>query len=671
MSSQKKDEKDRLDLALKASNEGVWDWDIAAGKIFYSNRVLGFLGYGQIDAPNIFADLGVHVHPSDLRLFQRKMERLLGGTGRFLAIEPRIKTQSGAWKWFRVRGIPVRNEEGKVIRLVGSMIDISKRKNAEAALAEEQKRIQLLFENIPVNVYFKDLESRFVRVNRATAKRLGADSIESMIGKTDSDYFEKEHAIKAQQDEAEIVRTGESRTEELENEVWDDGRESWVLVSKYPWRGSDGKMKGTFGVTNDVTELIKAQEELAAVTEQLSDVNLEIESERHLLRLVIDNIPLYVYFKDRESNFVLVNQWMADLFGEKNPKDTVGKNDHHYFGEKHGEIARADELAIMKAGEPIIGRLEKVAWEDGRVSWSLTSKFPWFDQQGKNVGIFGVSGDVTELVETRNELAKIADALSRKNKSMEEELQLAREVQQAAIPESLPTFRSDHWSAEFYHRYEPASDLAGDFFEVIPLGNDRAGFLVCDVMGHGVRAALIVSMLRGLIEKELDHAREPGRFLTGLNDGLSHLLERVSFTMFATAVYGVVDLHEDELRISLAGHPSPLIKKEGEITEFEVKPGKKGPALGLMEGCPYWEQTLKLSEVEGLLCFTDGLVEAENAEGEQFGVTRMAEILNKATDLRLGMDRALQAAREFSGEAKFEDDICLLGLDLHSLSLGA
>lgn len=668
----KKDEDDRLELALKASNEGVWDWDLLAGEIFYSNRVLGFLGYGQVDAPNIFTKLDEHVHPDHLAAFQRKLERLLHRNGRLLAIEPQIKTKGGEWKWFRVRATPVRDEEGRLIRLVGSMIDISKRKNTETALAEEQQRIRLLFENIPVNIYFKDGESRFVRANKATAQRLGAKSVTDLIGKTDHDFFEAKHANLARASEEKIMQTGEAILETLEHEIWDDGKDTWVLVSKYPWRGAYGEIKGTFGITEDMTELVKAQEKLAAVTAQLSDMNQDIEEERHLLRLVIDNIPMYVYFKDLESNFVLANQGMSRLFELKDPQEIVRKHDRDFFGEQYAAVASADEKIIMESGEPVLGRLEKIPWESGRVTWSLTSKFPWFDKEGHITGTFGVSGDVSKLVQTRNELEKVAEVLARKNQAIQEELKLAREVQQAAIPETLPKFRTDDVVASFYHRYEPASDLAGDFFEVIPLGNDRAGFLVCDVMGHGVRAALIVSMLRGLMEKELKYAENPGQFLTNLNRGLSHLFERISLTMFATAIYGVVDLHSREIRISLAGHPAPLVKLGAEIKELPVAAEDKGPALGLIQESQYREQKIILNQdVEALLCFTDGILEVENAENEEFGVSRIQEVLTKATDLRLGMDRVLEAGRAHAREKKFADDICLLGLEIRSAKVEA
>ena len=656
--SAENDAKDRLELALKASNEGVWDWDLEKDELFYTNRVLGFLGFGRYDAPNIFKKPDEHVHPNDLSEWKRQMASVFDGDDELFAMEPRIRDAAGRWKWFRVRGVPRRDGEGKVIRLVGSLIDISKRKTAEAELEEERAQIDLLLESVPVNVYLKDRESRFLRANKATADRMGAESVEALIGKTDHDFFGSEHANEARETELRIMETRIGQIDEMEHEIWEDGHESWVIVTKMPWIGIDGSVRGTFGVTNDVTELIDTQNHLAEISAQLESANLAIEEEQHRIRLVIDNIPMFVYFKDLDSRFQLVNQGMADLVGLEKPDDLVGKHDRDFFSSDLHEVAGDDEKKIIETGTPLPHKLERIAWKDGHVNWAISSKFPWFNRKGELVGTFGVSGDVTELVETRNQLAEISTFLARKNDAMAEELRLAREVQQAAIPKTLPKLANDQ--IRFDHCYEPASDLAGDFFEVLPLGADQAGFLVCDVMGHGVRAALIVSMLRGLLEKGHEQRDSPGAFLQGLNAGLCHLLERTGITIFSTAVYGVVDLSSRTLKIASAGHPAPLVRSSTGVRALDFVEGSKGPALGLVEGVEYGEATLDLDEVDALWCFTDGVFEVRKDSGEELGPEGMAQQLERDPSI----DALVGYARQFAADGKFDDDVCVLGLEL-------
>ncbi|MEN8795573.1 MAG: PAS domain-containing protein [Akkermansiaceae bacterium] len=656
--SAESDADNRLELALKASNEGVWDWDIESDELFYSNRVLKFLGFGRYDAVNIFKEPQEYVHPEDFPEWERQMNLVCEGDEHLFAMEPRVRNTAGKWKWFRVRAVPRRNEEGKVTRLVGSMIDISKRKSAEAQLEEERARIDLLLESVPVNVYLKDRESRFLRVNRATAERMGVESVEALIGKTDHDFFGSEHADEARAMELRIMETRVGQIDKMEHEVWEDGHQSWALVTKMPWIGVDDSVKGTFGVTNDVTELVATQNYLAEISTELASANRAIEEEQHRIRLVIDNIPMFVYFKDVDSKFRLVNQGMAELVGTKKPSELVGKHDRDFFSPDMYQATEEDEKQIMATGEPLPTKLERIAWKDGHVTWSISSKFPWYDQNGKMVGTFGVSGDVTELVETRDQLAEISTFLARKNEAMAEELQLAREVQQAAIPKELPKLANER--IRFDHRYEPASDLAGDFFEVMPLGTDKAGFLVCDVMGHGVRAALIVSMLRGLLEKGEEQRDMPGEFLQGLNAGLCHLLERTGITIFSTAIYGVVDLAGGTVKIASAGHPAPLVKGGGAVKALAFEKGSKGPALGLVEGVKYGETSLPLTEVEALWCFTDGVFEVQNAEGAELGPEGMAAQLERDGSLQGLIDYA----RNYSVDGKFDDDVCVLGLEL-------
>ncbi len=659
-------EEERLDLALKASNEGILDWDLKEGEIYYSNRLLGFLGYGRFGAPNILEEPEKHVHPEDLGRFTRKLSRVLHRGGKLFADEARIRTNEGEWKWFRARALPLRDDDGTLLRLVGSLIDISKRRFAEDALAEERRMIDLVLDRVPINVYFKDKESRFMRANLSTAQRVGAGTVANLVGKTDHDFFEKEHADLSRARELEIMETGIGQEEKLEHEIWEDGHDSWSLVTKKVWRGLDGELLGTFGLTHDVTELIETERSLEQIAEKLKVVNQEISEERHLLRLVIDNMPVFVYFKDLDSNFVLVNKRMSDLVGAESPEAVVGRNDRDFFSEKLVQESSRDEREIMATGEPVVKKLEEISWKDNHVSWAVSSKYPWYLPDGTLRGTFGISSDVTKLVETKQQLEKITKFLGRQNDALEEQLGLAREIQQAAFPSVIPSIDPDAkgCSADFHHRYQPASQLAGDFFEVIPLGERRAGFFICDVMGHGVRSALIVSMLRGLIEKQGESlGDQPGAFLTGLNDGLTHLLERTSQLIFATAIYGYFDLEQGEMKIASAGHPDPIVKRDGVVGILELEDEAQGPGLGMVPEFEFPEMTLPVESLEGIWSFTDGIFEVLGENGEEFGQDRMCEALQSGGGGMAAIDRVVNAAVKFSAQEGFEDDLCILGVD--------
>lgn len=659
---------DRLELALRASREGIWDWDLENNSIYYSGRVLRFLGYRRKDAPNLFEKRKELMDEASVAEMDEALRRVSEGGDDLFSAEPRVNTQKGGWRWFRLRGTPVRNDEGKVVRIVGSAIEISKRKQAERELKEERYLIQTLMDSIPMNLYFKDVESRFVMANQATAEKMGFSSSDELIGKSDRDFFHEDHAQVAREMEREIMNTGKGVYDQIEHEKWDDREDTWVTSTKHAWLDRSGKVKGTFGVTNDISDLMRARNEQEKVAGKLHQQGLKIEEERQRMRLIIDSVPMNVYFKNRDSQFVIVNQSMAEWVGESQPSDLYEKSDRDYFSEEHWSGAEADEKAIIGSGEAMVGLVEKETWSGKEDTWVMTSKYPWRDNEGAVVGTFGVSSDVSELISAQREMTEMAESLQTKNKEMEEELSLAREVQQALIPDELPSMfvqsEEGKVSLSFKHLYRPASELAGDFFEVLPLEDDRMGFIISDVMGHGVRSALVVSMLRGLIEQQAGSASDTAEFMTGLNEGLTHLLEESGVVLFATAIYGVLDLRNETVQITVAGHPNPIAVFEDGTRQLAPPAEATGPALGLVSGFEYGSVTAPLQGLRRIICFTDGIFEVMNEWKEEFGIDHMIEVIERGGQLERVLENLVKAAEDFARQGVFDDDLCLLGMEV-------
>jgi len=522
---------DRLQLALHASNEGVWDWLVGQDTIYYSDKALNILGYDRTSAPNIIKDAKTHLHPDDFENFQTLFLHILEDNGDdILAIDTRYRHPDQTWSWLRIRGAVVRDETGKATRMVGSLTDISKRKIAEEALAEEKHKLHQLVENIPVNIYYKDTESRFVLANTSTAKKLGVETVENLMGKTDHDFFDQNHS----------------------------------------------------------------------------------------------------------------------------------------------DIARANEAEIMRTKQPQMNVIERETWDNKEDSWGETCKIPWLDSQGNVQGIFGITTDITRIVKTQQKLTHLAEELHARNESIEEEIKLAREIQQALIPQDLDKYelKCDNRQIQLSYRYEPASEMAGDFFEVMPISETQMGVLICDVMGHGVRSSLIVSMLRGLIEKEREAAVHPEWFIYGINDGLVSILERANVTLFATAIYCVIDLKKGTLQYTTAGHHAPIIVKDGKARQL----GSEGsthhePALGIIPKAPYSAETLSLDEFDRILLFTDGLYEVENDHGEHLDISKINSMMEKTHDMDVDMSLGflIAQARLHSRYGEFDDDLCLFGMDVKKL----
>ncbi len=315
----------------------------------------------------------------------------------------------------------------------------------------------------------------------------------------------------------------------------------------------------------------------------------------------------------------------------------------------------------MEAGKKQFESLEREIWKDKDDTWVLTTKLPWKDRKGRIKGTFGVTNDVTELVRTQQQLETTHAAL-------EEELQLAREVQQALIPERLPSFPKHPAPGKghlrFAHRYLPGSGLAGDFFEVTPLSDNTVALFICDVMGHGVRSALVVSMLRGLMDKSREVDDDPAAFLASLNHGMAQLLAQVDTMIFATAFYGVIDIEAREFRYACAGHPAPIARFKDGAGLLPIARKIRGPALGLTPQSTYKDATQPLDKLESLLLYTDGLTEAENQSEEQFGDERLIRAIRKAgeTAPEKLIDQVMSDVRDFTRGERFDDDVCLVAV---------
>lgn len=272
----------------------------------------------------------------------------------------------------------------------------------------------------------------------------------------------------------------------------------------------------------------------------------------------------------------------------------------------------------------------------------------------------------------QEQVERYAWELRTKNKELEDELRMAREIQQALLPHHYPRFSDGvHPFSEalhFTHCYRPATALSGDFFDVLRLSDSEAGVFICDVMGHGPRAALIGALTRGLIEQLRPVAAEPGRFLTALNQSLSAILQRAGITAFVTAFYLVADLEKHRLCYSNAGHPSPFIihRSTGIVRRLRDPEVPRNPPLGLLPDCTYPTSEMVLVPLDSIMMFTDGLYEAENSQGEIYGRQRLLAAVRERVRLpseRLFTD-IVEDVRSFSGKQDFDDDVCLVGMDV-------
>jgi len=416
------------------------------------------------------------------------------------------------------------------------------------------------------------------------------------------------------------------------------------------------------GVAWDVTERRRTEDDLVR--------------NRHLFRALMDNLPDNIYFKDAQSRFLTVNRAMASWFGFKEPEEMIGKTDFDLFSEEHARIAHDNEKKIIESGEPMVGIEEEETWEDGHKTWVSTTKVPLRDPQGHIAGTFGLSRDITQRKRAEDQLATIAQELRKKNEMLEEDLKMARELQHAMLPQRYPRFfgpASGPGSiVQFYHYYTPSMSVSGDFFDVFKISDTMAGIFICDVMGHGVRAAMVAAMIRTIIGELHGSWTNPGELLTQLNKTLRGALGHSLITMFASAFYVAVDLRDGKLHYANAGHPHPLrVQHSGETPRpSELNGAKPGPALGLFEEANYVNCSCELKPHDVVLLFTDGLFEVEGPQGDFYDYPRLLNAVGRRSNLsteQLCHD-LIDEVQQFSANKEFSDDVCLVAMEVDRLA---
>jgi serine phosphatase RsbU (regulator of sigma subunit)/ketosteroid isomerase-like protein len=237
---------------------------------------------------------------------------------------------------------------------------------------------------------------------------------------------------------------------------------------------------------------------------------------------------------------------------------------------------------------------------------------------------------------------------------VEQELQVARSIQHASLPEEVPTLEG--WQISPY--YKPAREVGGDFYDFHLLSEGRLGVVVGDATGKGVPAALVMSTTCGMLQlaaRALDSS-SPGEVLEQVNETL---FARIPQNMFVTCFYAILDPNSGRFTYANAGHDLPYLWHGGEAEELRAR----GMPLGLMPGMSYEEKERVLEPRDNVLLYSDGLVEAHDPKGEMVGFTRLRTLVAEQGEGDSLGDFCLEKLYTFVGEGwEQEDDITLLTL---------
>jgi serine phosphatase RsbU (regulator of sigma subunit) len=259
-----------------------------------------------------------------------------------------------------------------------------------------------------------------------------------------------------------------------------------------------------------------------------------------------------------------------------------------------------------------------------------------------------------QLQQAYDELKATQAQLIEKEK-LEAELNVARRIQRNILPHLPP----NQPGLDFGMLIEPASSVAGDFFDFVPLKDDRLAIIIGDVSDHGVPAAIFMALTFSLLRGELARSESPGEVLRNVN---CHLLDMNEADMFVTLLCGILDFKSRQFSYVRAGHLPPLVlDAEGRIIEM---PRTTGSTLGLFDEVTLDEQSITLQPGGLLALFTDGITEAADPVGELFGLQRLASVLHAhpTQTAQQACQAVLEAVGQHTGLSAPQDDITLVVL---------
>jgi len=273
-----------------------------------------------------------------------------------------------------------------------------------------------------------------------------------------------------------------------------------------------------------------------------------------------------------------------------------------------------------------------------------------------------------KIIELKKEKQRIEEelilneiTLRERNKTMEDDLQRAGDLQRELLPRKVPQFEN----LKIDYRYIPMDNVSGDFFSFTPLQEGGIGVFIGDVTGHGVSAALFISLVKVLTDRACrEHAKSPKDYMRRLNNDL--LLQEIS--SFLSATYGLIERsgvdNKCTFTFSIGGHPPPILYRKNMNLVEVLK------ASGMLLGCfksDFPEVKVKLEKGDRIFIYTDGITEAKTSRQERLGIDGFVEILkrnNQDTEFGNLLDKIIEAVDDYKGNRIINDDVVLIVIEI-------
>jgi PAS domain S-box-containing protein len=387
----------RWQYALEGSNQGVWDWDIANGKVFYSSRLKSMLGFKDDDFSDGVEEWSSRIHPDELQAVLAEVDKHLRQETLFYQTEHRLKNSAGEYQWILDSGkVVARDEDGKPLRMIGTHQDISVRKAIEQALIESENKLSLFIKHAPVALAMFDTQMRYLAVSLRWIEAYELyDQV--VIGQSHYEIFpEINDAWKAYHRKGlagEVIRIEHDRF------IRANGNEVWIRWEIRPWFTSNQVVGGIVIFTEDITERVKTEQALA-------------NSERRFQDIVSVSAD-WIWEVDAQARYTYVSESVRDALGYP-PEHLIGKTPFDLM--PPDEAKKQNEVfGQIVANRQPFRDLENVnLHQDGSLHVMQTSAMPVLDAEGNLFGYRGLDRDITLRKTQEQQLILYRDQLEKR-----------------------------------------------------------------------------------------------------------------------------------------------------------------------------------------------------------------------------------------------------------------
>ena len=493
----------------------------------------------------------------------------------------------------------LRDSSGKPQHVVALTEDITEHRRATEALRSSEQLFRTVFENAQIGIGILNIKTGEHLSNRTQTEILGYSQEElSHVQQWDEVVHPDDRATGAAR-YSDLVQGLHDADEFTQRFIRRDGQ-IVTQTGRYTLiRDSEGNPDYVIALHEDITERLKAEEALAA-------------SER-LFRTIFENAQIGISVVNISAQQYHTNGALHEMLGcTSEDLSSVEKWDLMVHPDER-------ESGAKRYAALVAGKLDRDEWEqrfvrpDGRLVIANGRFSVLRDATGRALYVLNLSEDITERRRASDALAASERTLAQQLLAINNELELARQTQLSILPKDTPRLPG----LEIAARYMPMSAVAGDFYDFVVVDEKHVGILIADVSGHGLSAALVASMLKSAFSAQLPHASDPARVLSGLNQALFGKFE----THYVTAAYVFVDMANNTVSYAGAAHP-PLLWWHAN-TQHASECLENGLMLGPFRDSTYSAMTFALEKGDEIILVTDGILEAKDSSGDQFGMDRL------------------------------------------------